>query len=137
MPAYVLDASALTALFQNEPGGPRVRELIDSAIAGEDSIAMAVVNLGEVLFTLTRRRGASARREALRLVSQWPLQLVDATLELTIQAAILRAGQGMGYMDAFAAIVARNLRATLMTTDIAFERVMQLVNVEFLSRANR
>jgi len=133
----VLDASALTALFQNEPGGPRVRELIDSAIAGEDSIAMAVVNLGEVLFTLTRRRGASARREALRLVSQWPLQLVDATLELTIQAAILRAGQGMGYMDAFAAIIAHDLRATLMTTDIDFERVMQLVNVEFLPRANR
>jgi predicted nucleic acid-binding protein len=137
VPAYVFDASALTALFQNEPGGLRVRQLIDSAISGEDSIAMAVVNLGEVLYTLTAKRGALVRAAALRLVHEWPLQLVDATLEVAIQAAIFKAGQGMGYMDAFAAVVARRLRATLVTTDPDFSRVSNMINVEFLPQAPR
>ena len=137
MPAYVLDASALTALFQDEPGGPRVEDLIYSARSGVNTMSIAVVNLGEVLYTLTKRRGAEARRRALRRISMWPLEVVDADFELTLQAAILKSGHNLGYMDAFAVALARRQRATLLATDTDFERVLQVVKVEFLPHATR
>jgi predicted nucleic acid-binding protein len=98
---------------------------------------MAVVNLGEVLYTLSNRRGSGARRLAMAQIGLWPIEIVDANLDLTLHAANLKSGQNLGYMDAFAVALAHRRQATLLATDPDFQRVRRLIDVEFLPQAPR
>jgi ribonuclease VapC len=57
MASFVLDAFALVAYLQGEPGRDRVRELLRANLNGEHDVHMTVVNLGEALYIVQRSRG--------------------------------------------------------------------------------
>jgi predicted nucleic acid-binding protein len=54
---YVLDSYALLAYFEAEPGGEQVRKLLEEAGEGKCRLYMCVVNLGEVMYIVERKRG--------------------------------------------------------------------------------
>lgn len=54
---YVLDSYALMAYFEAEPGGDRVHSLLSAAIERKCRLYMCVVNLGEVMYIVERKRG--------------------------------------------------------------------------------
>jgi PIN domain nuclease of toxin-antitoxin system len=41
---YILDACALIALINKEPGGDKVKDLLEQASAGEITVAMSTVD---------------------------------------------------------------------------------------------
>lgn len=129
---YALDAFALLALFQNEPGTQRVQEVLEGARRGEHEVTMSVVNLGEVMYCLQRRRGRQAARRALAVIEEGPIRLVDVDRSRALRAARLKAGTGMGYADCFAAALASELGATLLTGDRDFAVVESAISIDWL-----
>lgn len=74
------------------------------------------VNLGEVLYALTRSHGreiAVDRVESLRRV----LRVTDPDWDLVREAALHKADGGMSYADAFCVATARRHGAALATGD--------------------
>ncbi len=129
---FVLDAFALMALLQAEPGASRVDTLIEQADAGGTDLFIPVVNLGEVFYTVENRRGLQTAQETLAVIDQSPIQMVDVDLTLALSASRLKSKARLGYMDCFVAALAQQLQATVVTGDPDFKKVEAVVSVEWL-----
>ena len=132
MTDYVLDSFALIAFLQNEPGGARVQELFAKAESGQTRLAMTVVNLGETLYVTYRRGGPARFVDTLNLVPDLPLEMVDVDVSLAVTASRIKAVLPIAFGDCFAAALAIDRRATVVTGDPEFERLAHVIPIEWL-----
>jgi PIN domain nuclease of toxin-antitoxin system len=129
--AYILDAYALLAFLEAEEGGEMVRDLLS---APGNRFYISAVNLGEVYYIVLRERGgeAAARVEGeLKLAPN--IRIEAANWERAKMAAKLKARGGISYADCFAAALAMEKNAPLLTGDPEFEQVSDVVQVIWLS----
>ena len=114
MSAVVLDASALLALLNEEPGHAVVTAALPSAVIGTVNLAEVVGKLAEVGVP------AAAIDEAL---SSLAIETVDFDGELARAAGLLRPatrGRGLSLGDRACLALALRLRAPALTTDRAW-----------------
>jgi ribonuclease VapC len=126
---FVLDASALLALLQGEPGAERVFSVLDRA-------AISAVNLAEVVSRLAERGlpQAEIRHDRTRL----PLDVVAVDEDLGYAAGFLRPSicrLGLSLGDRICIALASRLGATVLTADRNWRRLGGDVRVELLRRA--
>jgi predicted nucleic acid-binding protein len=133
MKRVVLDASALMTFFENRPGAAKVEALLQQAVAGKLRLFMSVVNWGEVYYSTWRAHGPGVARKIIEDISQLPIELVAADLDLTRIAAELRANHNLPYIDCFAAALASRHRASLATSDKDFATVEKKINILWTS----
>ena len=65
-------------------------------------------------------------------LSRLPLDLVDADLQLSRQAAIYKATHKMAYADCFAAALAKSKNAELVTADTEFKPLEKEIKINWL-----
>ncbi len=116
-PRYVLDSYAILAWLQGEAGGAIVVDLFERARHGDTLLSMCVVNLGEVLYIIEREESVQAAQIALATIDGLPVRQVNASREVTLQAAHYKAAYRMSCADCFALALARQLGAALVTGD--------------------
>ena len=134
--AFVLDSFALLAHFQDEPGGPRVREILSQAATGQLQIAMTVVNLGEVVYKTAGRYGADRAHEVLGLINEFVIDMIEIDRALALEAAQFKVDHRMSYADCMAAALAQRLGAVLVTGDREFRSVTEF-SIEWLPQPQR
>jgi predicted nucleic acid-binding protein len=83
---------------------------------------MSAVNLGEVLYVLMRFVGEEAAIKNIRTL-QHAISMVSADSEQAMQAAILKHHYKFGYADSYAAALALERKATLVSADAAFQKL--------------
>lgn len=132
---YVLDSFALLAYFQDEPAADAVERLLVQARQGEIYLAVAAVNLGEVVYRTIRARGHTRASEVLVAFSDYQIEAMDVDWDLALAGAEIKGTYRMSYADCIAAALARRLDATLVTGDPEFRQVEGLVAIEWLPRA--
>jgi len=66
------------------------------------------------------------------MVESLPLELLDASRDLVLDAAHVKAHYTISYADAFAVAAAMRARAIVLTGDPEFSAVVELVDVEWL-----
>lgn len=123
MKKVVFDSYALIAFFRQEEGYEAIRELLVKMSAGETEGFITTVNVGEVYYMISRKSGPKNAATALDALLKFPLQIVDADLKLTLEAAALKAKYALSYADAFAAALTIAKKVTLITGDAEFERL--------------
>jgi len=121
---YVLDASALFALLEGKPEATKVKELVKEAIRQHCRILMSTLNYGEV-YGLLLRRGKSQERalQVMSAIGPLPVELQDVTRQRSFRAAELKVNYKLYYVDAFAAALAIENKATLVTSDSDFRKL--------------
>lgn len=129
---YVLDSYAILAYLKEESGYEIVLNRIEEANEGKSGLFMSVLNLGEVLYIVERERGLSKAQEVLALIDELPLVIESAGRELTLAAAHLKAHHAIAYADCFAAALAQQKKAVLISGDPDFEKVAEVIAVEWL-----
>lgn len=129
---YVLDAFALLALFKEERGADIVASLLEGAKEGRARVLMCVVNLGEVVYRTLREYGEQRAQEAAVLAQALAIDFADVDRHLALSAARLKGLHRMSYADCFAAALAQRLDAAIVTGDPDFQRVEELVAIEWL-----
>lgn len=129
MKTYVFDASALLAFLQGKGSAAKVGELLKQAVEGRAEILMSAVNFGEVYGVVLRERGADAAQTAMSAVRPLPIRLVDATPERCLRAAEVKTKYRLYYVDSFAAALAIEHKATLVTSDSDFRKLGHGVGV--------
>ena len=95
---------------------------------------MTFVNLGEVYYRVAKERGVPAAEQALLWLEALPVQFVEAGRRLTLEAARLNGRYALSYADCFAAALARQLDAAVVTGDTEFEQLEGdgVVEIEWL-----
>jgi uncharacterized protein len=133
-PLYVLDSFAMLAYFGAEAGGAAVRVLLEGARDRQAVLGMSMINAGELYYILHRERGVDQAEAALGDLRALPITLYAATDERIVAAARLKAQHPVSYADAFAATLAQELNALLVTGDPEFKAVEPQVGVMWLPR---
>jgi ribonuclease VapC len=109
------------AFFEDEPGADIVRNLIFKAEEGGVSLLMSVVNLGEVWYSIARSNSPAVADEYVNEINGMAIEIVDADWTLTHQAAVFKVNGNISYGDCFAAALAKNHKAELVTGDKEFK----------------
>jgi predicted nucleic acid-binding protein len=132
MKRYVLDSYALIAYSRGEKGAETVAEIIDDGLNKRAELFMCVVNWGEVYY-ITLRNFDLKRAELFReTIARYPIVIVEANKELTLQAAQYKAFHKMSYADAFAAALAKTKKAILVTGDKEFKSMQNEIKISWL-----
>ena len=132
--AQVLDSFALIAYFRGEPNGVRVKELLQKAGQSEKPVHMTEVNYAEVKFTILRKDGAEAWHEASKILVALPIECHPVTHDLADTAADFKARFKMSLADAFAAALAKEKKAELVTGDPEFKPLEKEIKINWLAR---
>lgn len=131
-PVYLLDGFALLAYLNAEPGGQRVEEVLGLAVSKQCRLVMTLINLGEVLYITERCRGLPAAQRVQALAESLPLEILEASRDLILDAAHIKANHAISYADAFEVAAAIRENATVLTGDPEYRSVTDLVQVEWL-----
>lgn len=132
MKTTVLDASALLAMLFGEPGVEEMRSLFQKAAAADKPLLISAVNWAETLNRISRRQGASGLNAVKLLASSGPIEIVPVDAELAEAAAAYKADDQLGLADAFAAALAKNRKAELVTADREFKSVETEIKITWL-----
>jgi predicted nucleic acid-binding protein len=131
---YLLDSFALLAYLNGEPGGGRMQELLAQAENQQCRLVMSLINLGEVLYITERARGLPAAQTVLALGMSLPLELLEVSRDLILEAAHLKAQHALSYADALATACAIRENAIILTGDPEFKSVEGLIPIDWLVR---
>lgn len=107
MTPKVLDTYAMIAFFADEPGADFVRELLLDAEAGGAKLAMSVVNLGEIWYSIARKFSAQHAEMYIQEIQRMSIEIVNADWQHTHLAAMYKSKSGISYADCYAAALAR------------------------------
>lgn len=132
---YVLDANALIAFFEVRRGAAeKVRHLLGEAARQDLPLLMSAINWGEVFYTEWRYRGEAKAREAEASLLEMPIVVIAVDRERASRAGALKQKHGLGYADAFAAELAIERGAWLVTADPEFQKVGKALAIYPLPR---
>jgi len=126
---YLFDAFPLLCWLQEEPGYELIDDLLNEAEAGESSISMHIINLGEVFCRLCRLSGMKRGEEILDKIRLLPVKILSISDEEVMEAAKIKAKYPISYADAFAVAKALQIRATVVTGDPEYKRVSKIVKI--------
>lgn len=115
MKGYLLDACALIALLNDEPGAQRV----EAILSGDTPVYMSTINTLEVAYDAVRRsKNNEAAAMTLRLVSDANIEILWALTETEwLAAARWKARGRLSLADAIALAIAETRNFKLVSAD--------------------
>lgn len=132
---YVLDANALIGFFEGRSGpAEKIRQLLGEAVRQDSPLLMSAVNWGEVFYIAWRRHGEAKAGEAEARLQEMPIAVIAVDRERASRAGALKQKHALGYADAFAAELAIERSAWLVTADPEFAKVGKALAVYSLPR---
>jgi uncharacterized protein len=132
MKRYVFDSFALISYSRGEQGAEKVAEIINEGLNEKAELYLCVINWGEVYY-ITLRNFDIKRAELFRItLAKYPITIVEANKELTLQAAQYKAFHKMSYADAFAAALAKDKKAVLVTGDLEFKTLEKEIKINWI-----
>jgi predicted nucleic acid-binding protein len=115
---YLLDACALLAVFNGEPGEQMVLGLIEQARIGESQLSMNIVQLLEVYYDRLYVAREHDARAIVESILYEPINIIESIpYPVMYEAGRFKTSYLMSLADAIAATTAINLAATLVTKD--------------------
>ncbi|MFZ2197116.1 MAG: type II toxin-antitoxin system VapC family toxin [Thermodesulfovibrionales bacterium] len=132
MKNIVLDSYALMAYFEDEPGADKVQRFLEQSEQGKIGLLMSIVNWGEVYYSICRSKGAGKAEDSLLIIEQLPVRLIEVRKDFMYEVAQLKARYPIALGDCFAAALAIERRCPVITGDKEFEKLGNLLKVEWL-----
>ena len=132
MSLKVMDSYALLAFFENEKGADKVADLIRQARDRNKPLLLTTVNWGEVLYIAARASGKAAADKIEEIIDTFPIEIVPVDRDIAKIAAEFKVSKKMSYADCFAAALAKQKKAELITGDHEFKAVENEIHVYWL-----
>lgn len=130
--SIVLDSWPVMAYLQGEPPVDRIIEIIADAHDRGDSLLISVVNAGEVWYSIAKRGGTDAADSAIGMMRSLGIEFINVDWATTQIASSYKALGGISYADCFAAALAKQTKATLITGDQEFKQLEKEITINWL-----
>lgn len=128
MKIYVLDSSAILIYLLGAPASYKIVKLIREAHSGQAQLCISAVNWAECSYIVTRREGAGAAQALLARMAI-SLEVIPADQKRAERAGSLRTRFHRSLADCFAAELAIEREATLVTSDPDFEVLKREIKI--------
>ena len=132
MKSYVLDSFAIISYARGENGAMKVFELLNKALLGEIELFLCVINWGEIYYITLRMQGKENAELLRATIARYPITIIEANKELTLKAANYKAFHKISYADAFAAALAKDKKAVLVTGDKEFKSLEKEIKINWI-----
>ena len=132
MPAKVLDSFALIAYFRDEAGAETMENLLVAAGKKDSPLHMTDVNYADVKYSIVKKDGAEAWAEAAKILQGLPIDFHSTTRAMADTAADFKARFRISLADAFAAALAKEKKAELVTGDQDFKLLGKEISIQWL-----
>ncbi|MHB8474134.1 MAG: PIN domain-containing protein [Gammaproteobacteria bacterium] len=119
----VLDSWAVLAFLEDEPAAKQVGEIIADAHEHNIPLLMTTVNAGEVWYIVAREVSESEADKCIESLLKIGIEFVAADWALARIAGGFKSRHRMSYADCFAAALAKERKAELVTGDKEFKQV--------------
>jgi len=130
--ALVLDSWSILAYLEDEPAGKQVADLIADAHESGTPLMMTVVNAGEIWYITARETSEDEADHTILELAQLGIQFSDADWKLAREAARFKTKGKMSFADCFAAALAKENKADLVTGDLEFKQVESEIKLLWL-----
>jgi predicted nucleic acid-binding protein len=130
--AIVLDSWAIMAYLEDEPAAERIADIIADANEDNTPLLMTVVNFGEVWYIIAREASESDAERSIVEIKHLGVEIVDADWSLAREAAGFKSKHKMSYADCFAAALAKQKKAPLVTGDHEFKQLESQIEIIWL-----
>jgi predicted nucleic acid-binding protein len=130
--ALVLDSHALLALLRDEAGSEMVAAILEKAGQRDQPVHMTEVNYAEVQYIIRRREGDATWSTIAMELKAAPIEFHPVTRSLADLAAGYKAAHQMSLADAFAAALAKERKAELVTGDPEFKPLEKEIRIHWL-----
>ena len=135
MRRYVLDANALIGFFEGrEATSGKVRQMLSESLRLEIPLLMSAVNWSEVFYIAWRQHGEAKARAVETSLRRLPIDVIPADLDRATRAGAIKQKHNLGYADSFAAELAMERGAWLVTADPEFAKMGKVISVYALPR---
>jgi predicted nucleic acid-binding protein len=128
----ILDASALLAYLEKEPGYEKVRDEFTRAANSGKNLLMASVNWGEVVYIIMREYSEDKAEQIIKLIDTLPIEISSADADMAKLAAYYKAKKAMPYADCFAAALAKMTKGELLTCDNNFRSMENEIKISWI-----
>ncbi len=137
MASRVLDSWALIAFFEDEPAAEAVEVILDQANRDKHRLYLSAVNWADVYYNTMRAVSPEAAEAHAQTIANLPIEVVGVgdDLKLARQAAIYKATYRLSLADAFAAALAKEKKAELVTGDSEFKPLEKEIKISWLTNA--
>lgn len=132
MAATVLDSYALLAFLRGEDAGGEVRKLLERASDRNQLLHMTEVNYAEVKYIILRKEGRARWASIGADLVALPLEFHPITRVLADLAAEFKAEYRISLADAFAAALANEKKAELVTGDPEFKPLEGEIRIKWI-----
>ena len=132
MPVKVLDSFALIAYFRDEPGAQAMENLLVAAGKTDSPLCMSDVNYAEVKYSILKKDGAKAWTAAANVLQSLPIDFYGTNRLLADLAADFKVRFKISLADAFAAALAKEKKAHLVTGDPEFKSLEGEIKINWL-----
>ncbi|HSQ20022.1 MAG TPA: PIN domain-containing protein [Blastocatellia bacterium] len=130
--AIVLDSWAVIAYLEGEPASEKVADIVADAHEQDIPLLITVVNAGEVWYIIARQASSSDADRSIKHLRDLGIEFIEADWTLTYSAAYLKSKNKLSFADAFAAALAKDRKAQLITGDQEFKQVEQEIAIKWL-----
>jgi len=130
--AIVFDSWAVIAYLEGEPAAEKIAEHIADAHDDDIPLFISVVNAGEVWYIIAREASVNDADQSILQLRHLGIEFVEANWNLTHEAAGYKSKHKMSFADCFAAALAKQKRALLLTGDPEFKQVEKEINIDWL-----
>ncbi len=134
MAAKVLDSFALLALFRDEAGADIVAGILEKAGRQDQPLHMTEVNYAEVQYIVRRKDGDAAWESIAEELKAAPIEFHPADRQLADSAAGFKSRHRISLADAFAAALAKDKKAELITGDPEFKALEKVIKIYWLPK---
>ncbi len=130
--SVVLDSYALMVLFHQEHGYVHVERVLAKAKEHQHDLKITNINVGEIFYSIYKSNGSQAAQQALILIEQMSINIVDVNRDLVMSAALVKAQYALSYADAFVVALAQQGGEVILTGDKEFKSVEKIVAIEWI-----
>lgn len=126
--------SKILLVFQDEPAADQVEELLTQAAAEKHQLLLSIASGSEIYHHTMRRVSQEAAEQTARELAALPIEIVGVgdDLPLAKQAAIYKARHKMACANCFAAAMAEEKKAELVTGDSEFKALEKEIKINWL-----
>lgn len=128
----VLDSYALLALFRDEAGGEEVVALLEKAGQRNQPVHMTEVNYAEIQYIIRSKDGDAAWKSISDELVAAPIQFHPSDRHLSDLAADFKSRHRISLADAYAAALAKDRKAELVTGDQEFNALEKEIRIRWL-----
>jgi len=128
----LLDSFAVFVWLREERGWKKVRDLIIMAENRNVKLFMSQMNLAEVYYINLRNLGEEKAKNIIDVFLLLPIEIVHPSDDIIWKAAEIKAEIPIAFMDCFAISTALFYDAKIVTGDREFNKVSNLVEIEWL-----